>query len=200
MRPDPAILNKYAPDYVSIAAYDQLLAENKCRDRLIKVAQMEPAEAMIGAKVSFAKGNNEARFTQALTQAQRDPARLEPAVNRIYDALAEAEGDRAKLTGLRWQAAYDTAYGRICAAKARIDGYNAMIALLKRGKTFTNPESKGWVLQPADKIDTGSAIQKLADKAKLYLERVQTEHAGTPWARMAADELQTPLGWTWVEQ
>jgi hypothetical protein len=200
MRADPAVISKYAPDYVSVTAYEQLLAENRCRDRLIKAAQMDKAEAMVGAKASFMKGNNEARFTQALTQAQRDPARLEPAINRMYDVLAEAEGDRAKLTGARWQAAYDTAYGRICAAKARIDGYNAMLAMLKRGKTFTNPDSKGWVLDASDKIETGSAIQKIADKAKLYLERVKTEHAGTPWARMAADELQTPLGWTWVEQ
>ena len=78
-----------------------------------------------------------------------------------------------------------------------MDGYNAMVANLKRGKTFSNPDSKTWVMEPAATIETGSAIQKLADKAQEYLQRVKREHAGTPWSGMADTELQTPLGWAW---
>ena len=43
--------------------------------------------------------------------------------------------------------------GRASAVKAKVDGYNAMLAALKRGKTFQNPDSTAWVLEPADTVD-----------------------------------------------
>jgi hypothetical protein len=55
------------------------------------------------------------------------------------------------------------------------------------------------MLDPADSYETESAIKKVADKAKQYLERVKQDHAGTPWATIAEEELKTPLGWTWRE-
>jgi hypothetical protein len=45
----------------------------------------------------------------------------------------------------------------------------------------------------------GSALQKVADRAKMYLERVVKDHEGTPWAMLAAAELKDPLGWKWEE-
>jgi len=85
------------------------------------------------------------------------------------------------------------------AAKTRLDGYNSMIAALKRGKTFKDPESKSWKLVSADNFETESTIKKMADKAKGYLERVTTEHSKTPWATIAEEELKLPLGWAWEE-
>jgi hypothetical protein len=199
-RVDPAIMNKYAPDYLSAEACNQLIMENKCREALTKVALMPRAETLTNPQLTFPKANNEANNVKMLNNAQREPARIEQAINKIYDTLVAAEGDRAKLTGQRWQAAYDTAYGRACAIKVRVDGYNAMVAALKRGKTFANKDSNTWIIEPSDTIETGSASQKLAEKAKLYLERVQTEHPGTPWAEMAKNELETPLGWVFSEQ
>ena len=38
-----------------------------------------------------------------------------------------------------------------------------------------------------------------ADKAMMYLQRVIKEHPDTPWSKMAERELQTPLGFKWVE-
>jgi hypothetical protein len=70
---------------------------------------------------------------------------------------------------------------------------------LKRGKTFQNASSKEWVLESADNFETESTIKKLAEKAKTYLERVVHEHPGTPWAKIAEEELKTPLGWKWTE-
>ena len=197
---DAGIMAKYMPEYHSLATYEMHLAENKCRAAIVNAAKMERAEALVNPQLMFAKERNEARTKLALDKAQRDAARIEPQVNKIFDSLAAAESDRTKLTGTRWQAAYDTAYGRACAAKARVDGYNAMVAALKRGKTFTKPDSNTWLLEPSENIESGSAVQKIAEKAQQYLERVKTEHAGTPWAIMAETELQTPLGWAWREQ
>jgi len=85
------------------------------------------------------------------------------------------------------------------AMKVRVDGYNSMIAALKRGKTFTNASSNEWHLVAADSFETESTLKRMGEKAKMYLERVVKDHAGTPWARIAEEELKTPLGWTWKE-
>jgi hypothetical protein len=74
-----------------------------------------------------------------------------------------------------------------------------MVAALKRGKMFQNASSSVWNLEPADAFETESTIRKMAERAKMYLERVVKEHPGTPWAKMAEQELGAPLGWTWKE-
>jgi hypothetical protein len=74
-----------------------------------------------------------------------------------------------------------------------------MIAALKRGKSFQNADSKAWMLESADNFETESTIKKLAEKAKMYLDRVIQEHPGTPWAKLAEEELKLPLGWSWKE-
>ena len=33
----------------------------------------------------------------------------------------------------------------------------------------------------------------------MYLQRVVDEHPDTPWAHLAKLELDTPIGWKWVE-
>ena len=43
-------------------------------------------------------------------------------------------------------------------------------------------------------------MKKIGERAVEYLERVQMEHAGTPWAQMAEIELGVPVGWKWMEQ
>ena len=203
-RVDPAVMKKFAPDYLPLAAMEKLLSENKCRRALVEAAKLPPSvSGMLNPQTGFPK-RNEAEMKRMLDKAQLDAAKLEPEVNKIYDALSgdnsSVEGDRARLTGTRWQVAYDTALGRAAAAKVRVDGYNAMLAALKRGKAFENASSTTWILEPADTIETGSALQKLADKAKSNLERVQKEYPNTPWARIAEQELKTPLGWKWREQ
>src|SRR5437667_3207274 len=141
----------------------------------------------------------EAKMAKQMSAAQQFAARNLPSVERLYDVLIKGESDRAKLTSPRWQAEYDLAAGRVLANKARLDGYNSMIAALKRGKTFQNPESKAWKLEPADNFETESTIKKMADKAKMYLDRVIHEHPGTPWAKIPEEELKLSLGWVWQE-
>jgi len=201
---DPAVMSKYAPDYLSVAAMEKSLKENKCRQALVAAATLPAIKAsLLNPQTIFPK-RNEAEMQRMIIKAQLAPAKLEKELTELYDMLAgeknAIERDREKLTGRRWQAAYDTAFGRAAAAKARVDGYNVMLAALKRGKTFENASSDSWVLEPADTVETGSAIQQLVDKARTYLERVQKEHPGTPWARVAEQELRMPLSWKWREQ
>jgi len=75
-----------------------------------------------------------------------------------------------------------------------------MLAILKQGKNFANPDSTRWVLEPADEIAASSALDKMAKNSRTYLNRVVTEHPGTPWAEIAQRELRYPAGWKLVER
>ena len=138
------------------------------------------------------------RLNQALSQALLR-LQIEPGLNAAI-TVAAGESDREQLTKLRWQAGYDLAMGRILAAKSRVEGYNAMLAALKRGKSFENEGSTRWLLTPAEETEAGSAVKKIGERAVEYLERVKKVHSGTPWAQMAEMELQVPVGWKWMEQ
>jgi hypothetical protein len=198
LRFDEKVVSKYAPDYVTEAEYRKLLAENKARAALCEAAKQPKVTIEGSPETRFAKAA-EAKMAKKQSQAQQFAASNSLPVNRLAGILTTGEGDREKLTGLRWQAEFDLAIGRALANKARLDGYNSMIAALKRGKPFQNPNSKEWILEPADSYETDSTIKRMADKAKTYLERVVKEHPGTPWAKIAEEELQAPLGWTWKE-
>jgi hypothetical protein len=68
-----------------------------------------------------------------------------------------------------------------------------------RSSNRANESSSAWFIEPADACETESTIKKLAKRAKTYLQRVIDEHPGTPWAKIAAAELRSPMGWTWKE-
>jgi hypothetical protein len=195
---DEKVVGRYAPDYVSADDYQKLLAENKACQALTEAAR-RPKVVIEGSPGAHFPKDAEAKMAKKLSAAQQFAARFSPAVDELAAILLQGEGDRAKLTSPRWQAEFDLAIGSVLANKARLDGYNSMIAALKRGKTFQKPDSKEWVLEAADQFETESTIRKLADKAKTYLERVVKEHPGTPWAKIAEEELNLPLGWTWKE-
>lgn len=195
---DAEIMRRYAPDYVSAAEYQALLARNKARQALHDAARLGDVELSEFPQTEFKKAD-EAAMVRVLSQAQQVAAKLEPMANRWYEVLEKGEADRAKITEPRWQAGFDLALGRAAAVKAKVDGYNTMLAALKRGKPFQNPASTSWVLEPADSVEGASVLQKLIDKSKMHLTRVAKEHSGTPWAKLAEKELQVPSGWKWTE-
>ncbi len=198
LRFDPKMTPKYAPEYVSQKDYDQLLSSNKARQALVDAAKLPSINIVAFPEQIFEK-KNEAQMARQLNSAQQFAARHSPPVDRLYEVLSPGEGDREKLTLPRLQAEFDLAIGRTLAAKVRLDGYNAMLAALKRGKNFTNESSRQWHLEQATTIETGSTIQKMSEKAIMYLQRVVKDHPGTPWVKLAEHELKIPLGWEWRE-
>lgn len=195
MRFDTPNLAKYAPDYVSEADYQKLLTENKARAALHEAAKIGKAEILDNPNTQFQKGDSEAQLKRRLDEAQQASARVAPQIDRLYEALVPGEGDRDKLTSPRWQAQFDYAFGRTLAAKVRNDSYNQMIASLKAGKG--PKDATEYNLEQADSYESSSVLKKMADKARLHLERVVKEHPGTPWAKMAAEDLKAPMGWKW---
>jgi hypothetical protein len=195
----PALLRKYTPDYVSEDEYRRLLNDNRACRAIYEAAQLPPARVLAAPAFDFPK-QEEGAMNRTLSVAQRASAENQIALERLHQTLAAGEADRDKLTSPRWQAAFDLAYGRACAARARNEGYNYMLAVLKNGKPFTKPGSTTWSLKPADGIPGSSDLDKIARKARVYLQRVVNEHPGTPWAAAAARDLATPCGWEWTER
>ena len=193
------LMRTYTPDYVSEAAYQRLLDENAARRALHEAAKMAPVGLLERPRTQFVF-SSQAQMARDVTRAQLAAARLEPELQRIHDVLKSGEKDRAALTRKRWQAGYDLAMGRVLAARARVEGYNAMLAVLKRGRQFENPGSRQWILSPDENTEAGSSYQRLIDGARTKLETVSRDHAGTPWARIADQELKTTFGWKWTEQ
>ncbi len=194
-----ALRRKYAPDYVTEAEYQALLQSNGAYKALVEAGRLPQVD--VGALLQYDfPVQNEAALRRSLDEAQRAAARLEPKLSELYEKLSAGERDRAKVTSPRWQASFDLAMGRILAARARIEGYNAMLAQLKLGKKFENEGSSRWILDPADTLAAGSNYEKMITQAKTYLERVTTEHANTPWAMLAQRELESKMGWEWVEK
>ena len=174
---DPQIMRKYRPDYVSADEYMRRISSNKARDALVKTAQMSFLHPMGQPQTRFVK-ESEAAFANALTEAQKEAAKLEPKVRALYEMIKLGEADRKNEDSLRWQAGYDLAYGRILAAKVRTEGYNAMLAAAKRGLKTDDPKDN-------------------TEKARELLQRVIDDHPGTPWALLAKKELENPVGWKW---
>lgn len=195
----PELLRQYAPDYVSQEDYKKLLAGNRACQALHDAAKLPPARVLIAPALDFQK-QDQAAMNRELSMAQRAAAANQQNLDRLHQTLAAGEADRDKLTSPRWQAGFDLALGRACAARARNNGYNHMLAVLKEGKSFSKPESRIWSLKPAEGIADSSELDRTAKKAKTLLERVIKEHAGTPWAAMAARELEVPCGWEWTEK
>ena len=195
---DPNVMRKYRPEYVSAEEYGRRVSKSKARMSLVKAAEMSQLGQLETPNLRFLK-LDEAAFTNALTEAQKAAAILEPRLNTLFEVLRLGEADRAKETVPRWQAGFDLAFGRIIAAKVRAEGYNAMLAAAKRGLKFSDNKNNTWILEPANEFTTGSQLAKAGEQAKTYLDRVVKDHPNTPWAMLAQLEMQTPLGWRWKE-
>ncbi len=199
VRFDQETMRRYLPDYVSAEAYQQRLQENAAKMALHQASQLEDFPGPYYPDLEFPR-EIESAMQRRVARAQQLAARLAPQVDRVYALLQQGEADRARLTEPRWRAGFDLALGRAAAAKARIDGYSAALAMLKRSRRFENPESTRWVLQGSDTTEAGTTIERLMAKARTHLERVVNEHPGTPWAHLAQEELDAKFGWQWVEQ
>ena len=194
---DPQVMRRYQPDYLSVAEYRQLLRSNRARGALVTAAQLSWTSPLEDIRLRFPK-RDESQLATSLSIAQRAAAVRQPKLDRIYQTLQAGEVDREHLTKSRWQAGYDLAMGRALAAKVRNDGYNAMLAKAKQGMAFTGEKNNTWVLSTEEEF-ANSSLERLAEKAEVYLQRVLEDHAGTPWAELARRELKAPLGWQWKE-
>ena len=199
LRFDPAVMKAYHPDYRPKRLYQKSLAKNRARSALVQAAMLTAVDEVRMPQMTFpAETDNILR--QVATEAQKPMAVLDAKLRTIYGVLQTGEKDRSKLTSPRWRAGYDLAMGRVLATLVRAYGYNKILAEMKSApRSFKKKGSNTWRLIPSRKITTGPSVKKYAKQAAKYLNRVIDEHPGTPWARLAEQELSQPLGWDWRE-
>ncbi|MBL8826176.1 MAG: VWA domain-containing protein [Planctomycetaceae bacterium] len=183
---------KYAPLYLSEADYQKSITGNKAKQALLTAAKLRPVPCLPSDVILAIDGADEGRKAQAILRAQRPAALVQPQLDELYAELKKGEADSAKLTEPRWQAAFDLAFGRISAAKARADAYMFQLAAIRNGKAATS-------LQPSDDPIKNSVVDKMAQTARDRLKKVVAEHPGTPWAKAAERELRAPMAFKLVE-
>ncbi len=196
---DPVAMSRYRPDYLSPEDYVTMVKASPLRQSLVTAAQMKPATGISRPQTRFIR-REEPQLVADLTRAQQDAAKLEPTLVRMAQTLEPGMSGRDDEESPRWKAGYDLAMGRVLAQKVRTETYNAMLAKAKRGMAFEKENSNTWVLEPSDEISVGSKWKTEADLARELLQQVVQEHAGTPWALLAEQELKTPIGWSWKEE
>jgi hypothetical protein len=195
----PSPFKKYAPEYLSEQAYQKQLQGNKAMRALVEAAKLPQAEIVTSYDMAF-RNDDEIKRNKDLDAAQRPAVRVLPGITALYDLLKPGEADEPKLPEGRWKVGFDLALGRVMAAKARTDGYNNMLAVMKAGKKFKDPKSTQWIIEPTDEATGVSAVDNMAAKARKYLKSVVDTYPGTPWADSAERELQVPIGWKWTER
>lgn len=198
---DPLVMRPYRPDYLPVSDYQRAIAKNKAKLVLLETARQSVVDPMSNPTLVFRQeGENEASMKQALGEAQKAAAIIEPKINMLYQMIKQGEKDREKLVEPRWRAGYDLALGRILAVKVRTETYNLMLAKAKAGMKYNDPRTNVLRLVPSDEVSVNSQLAKAADQARALLEGVAREHRNTPWAMWAEAELQDPVGWTWKEE
>lgn len=196
---DEATLRTFAPDY-SFGEVDEFakdVRKHPLRVCVLNAAQMSQRFKIKGAPRLDIRvtANN---FRQVATDAQKDVAESQ----YMLDAMLQAfpPGIEKQLDGepsLRWRMAFCLNYGRLLANRTRNLEYNSALALMKTSLSEgdINTRSNHWIFHPSPDVkNSGVSSKKGAQLAVDLLNRVVAEAPGTPWAIMAARELQYPFG------
>lgn len=196
---DNEIMRKYPPDYRNYNIQLSEIQTNKIKNALVKACQI-PLSIIFDQRTEFT-AFSEGDFVKQLTEAQNFAAKLEPKINQIYSILYSVKNLAKNLDDKRWDASYKLAMGRICATKFRIEIYNSMLAEAKSGLKKQDPKNNAWSLEYSDNFELkNSQLNKTHLLAKHYLNSVIQNYPLTPWAKIAQEELDTPMGYKWVEK
>ncbi|QDT06852.1 hypothetical protein K227x_52730 [Rubripirellula lacrimiformis] len=196
---DPIAMSRYRPDYLSQSDYIAKVKASPLRQSLVMAAQLKPTTGLSRPQTRFVR-RGEAQLSGDLTRAQQTAAVLETPLLRMAQTLEPGMKARDQEESPRWRAGFDLAMGRVLAQKVRTETYNAMLARGKLGMSFQDAKNNTWVLNPSDDISVGSKWKSEAELAKELLTTVVNDHQGTPWALLAKEELEVPIGWTWEEE
>lgn len=196
---DPIVMRSYPPDYRPIPTIERDIQMNLAKRALVDVAANAQIKR-IPLPNTFFPAENDNVLREALAESQKPLAELDYRLDEMLRMLQAGEKDRAKITEPRWRVVYDLALGRVLAMRVRSFGYNMMLAEMRSSpRKFETEGNNQWRLVPSKEITSGAATKKMAKQAEEFLKRVIDEHAGTPWAKLAEREYQTPMGWEWKE-
>ena len=87
------------------------------------------------------------------------------------------------------------------AAKIRCYEYNWACAKMKRdaAQVFRSPNITAGGSSPTSRSIYSDKANEASKEARGLLQKVVTDHPGTPWALLAQRELKDPMGLKWTE-
>jgi hypothetical protein len=135
-------------------------------------------------------------FKDGLLKTNRDVARVVAALENQLDAVQALAEAREKECP-RWQAHYDFLAACLMFRLAHLDEYAIQIGEMRKEFPERDPaKHKGWRMEPADGLRDVPGKKRVKAARKL-LERLTTEHDGTPWAAAAKQMMDLPLSAAW---
>lgn len=197
----PDVMGNYAPDLRLRKLYERDMKLSLCKQSLVEAARLSQKHraAVQSLPVVFQADSNDV-LQQQLAAAQKLAGVETVNVDELLALLSKGETDRPNVNEARWRAAYDASMGRALAMKARIIGYNRLLAEMRANpRDFESNESDEWTLEPARHSLPHDDVRRVEKRARLYLHRCADEHMGTPWALLALRDMSTPTGWKWKE-
>jgi hypothetical protein len=191
------IMRPYLPGYPSAAKYQEEIRYHALRAAVAKAVEATlqkgdwrvPPQEIVALQTAALKDE---------LAAQQGSARQCLAV--IEKALAAfgregMEKEYAAEASRRWRAWYDLTRGRLLAGLVRYTEYELQCAeLVETGKLGLNTNAVTFF--PATSFRGGQPSQDAAAEAKRLLKRCLLENAKTPWAYLAARELDHAMGIT----
>jgi hypothetical protein len=189
------LMRPYVPSYPSASKYQEELRQHPLRE-----AVMKAVEATLGFKDRSAPGPDIiARQAAALKdELAEQQAAARQCLAMIDKALAAfgpegMEKEYAEETSRRWRAWYDLTRGRLLAGRVRYKEYELVCAELPHAGKL-GLDSNAVTLFPSTTLRGGQAALDQMVEAKRLLKRCLLENSRTPWAYLAARELDHAFG------
>ena len=192
-------LREYRPDLGTRADYERDLVRWPLRRCLVQASAATQRTIQAAPGLMFPAVEDE-NFNRVILQQQSQAAQWAYIVDAALIPIEKAAPSRDREPSRRWRAHYDLMRGRLLALRVRCVEYNSACAKLrKESPKFQKPGSNAWRLEPSDEIVSGDKAKAASKEAWGLLQKVVTDHPGTPWADLASRELSAPLGFKWVE-
>jgi hypothetical protein len=147
----------------------------------------------------FRKPTNEAQFKDRIRNIQTtEVAVLLNELNEALEDLKDAGKERAQETSRRWQATYDYVLARMEMQIAYLYEYTTMLGAMRIDLPAHDPKIHGgWRLASQPTLQGDSTGKRLATDARKVLQKLASEHPGTPYEVLARRERFTALGLDW---
>src|SRR5207237_590922 len=112
--------------------------------------------------------------------------------------LQQAGTGRDKESSRRWQASYDCVLARLMMQIAYLYEYQSALGKMRMEFPPRDPTvHDGWRLVARPSLQGDSTGKKMAKEAWKILDKVISDHPGTPWAVLARRDRLTALGLEW---
>jgi len=220
---DPTVLNEYAPDYVSETEYRRLVEQHPLRNSVLTCSLALQEADFPQPKTEFLAGGIQFEIRDSFRKMESSY----DALDQVAQELISVKQSYERETSARWRAHYDLLLGQVLIRRLQIESsvplLNEMFAkprscrdvasnafalsgikgtsLLDRSESDAAAETGNGQTDQADPESDGverEGVSELA-QARLHLERVVQDHAGTPWSVIAQAELESPLVVEWRE-